>query len=171
MYLFLFIIILVFLFSFAYGSYEGAPWVPSRSRDIKRFLKLAEIKPGQKVKVYDLGCGDGRIICSAAKEGAIAEGFEISLLPYLLAKIRSFFLKDKKNYKVRYKNFWSVDLSEADVVYLFLTKEIHSKFKIKLEKELKQGAKIICYVWPIEGWKPLKIDTVEGHPNLYLYQI
>jgi len=162
------IIILVFLITFAIGSYSGAPWVPSRKGDVDRFLKLADIKPGQKV--YDLGCGDGRIVLAAARAGADATGFEISLLPYLLAQFRRLFLKNKKSCKIYFKSFWSVDLSDVDVVYLFLMPKKNIRMKKKLEKELKSGAKVIAYVWPIVGWKPVVTDKKDGETAIYLYE-
>jgi SAM-dependent methyltransferase len=80
----IFILILyIFLGTFAYAGIKAAPWFPTWSRDIDRFLKLAEIKPGQKF--YDLGCGDGKLVFASAKAGATAVGYEISLLPYLIA--------------------------------------------------------------------------------------
>src|SRR3989338_9708995 len=82
------IIILVVLGSLAYASISAAPWVPLRRRDIKRLIHLANIKPGEIV--YDLGCGDGRVLAAVVKQTqARAVGFEISLLPYIFAKVRS----------------------------------------------------------------------------------
>lgn len=160
------LILFIFLGSYAYAGILAAPWFPTWSQDIERFLKLADIKPGQKF--YDLGCGDGKLVFAAAGSGAEAIGFEISLLPYLLAVSRSFYVN---NSKIKFKNFWKADLSDADIVYLFLTPKVNPKAKEKLEHELKRGAKVITYTWPIEGWKPLKIDTTPGQPAMYLYTI
>jgi len=158
------LILFIFLGSFAYAGVLAAPWFPTWSRDIERFLKLAEIKAGQKF--YDLGCGDGKLVFAAAGAGAEAIGFEISLLPYLLARSRSFYVI---NSKVKFKNFWKEGLSDADIVYLFLTPKVNPRVKEKLEHELKMGAKVIAYTWPIEGWQPTKIDTTPGQLPMYLY--
>ncbi len=163
---FFFLILFLFLGTFAYAGVSAAPWFATWSRDIQRFLKLAEIKPGQKF--YDLGCGDGKLVFAAAGAGANAVGFEISLLPYLMAKTRSFSVK---NSKIFYKNFWNQNLSDADVVYIFLTPKINPKAKEKLTRELKPGTKVIAYTWPIEGWLPDKTDTLSGQPSIYLYNI
>ncbi len=168
MYLFiLLVIIFIILLTAIYASLQAAPWLPMRQQDVKRCVDLADIHPGQKV--YDLGCGDGRIICAAAQAGANATGLEISLFPYWLAKIRSACLKDKKC-RILFKNFWHADLSDADVVYVFLMPRIYQKLKSKFEKELKKGAKVITYIWPIPGWQPIKIDTINNKGKLYLYQ-
>ncbi|MEK7139048.1 MAG: hypothetical protein AAB799_02615 [Patescibacteria group bacterium] len=155
-----------FLATFAYAGWQAAPWFPTRSSDIGRLLKLADVKTGQKF--YDLGCGDGRIIMAAAKQGAVAEGFEISLLPYLMAQVRLAFCVNTKA-AVSYKNFWNRNLSDADIVYFFLMPKIYPKLRSKLEKELKPGTKVISYAWPMEGWQPTAIDRSEGKLPLYLY--
>lgn len=165
MYFFI-LILFIFLGTFAYAGVRAAPWFPTWSRDISRFLKLAEIKPGQKF--YDLGCGDGKLVFAAAGAGAEAVGFEISLLPYLIALSRSFSIK---NSKILFKDFWNQNLSDADIVYIFLTPKVNPKAKEKLQKELKTGARVIAYAWPIDGWEPVKTDTTPGQPAMYLYII
>lgn len=181
MYFILFIFILLVAATFAWAGMRGAPWVPTWGSDVNRFLKLASIKRGERV--YDLGCGDGRLVTAASKAGARAVGFEISLFPYFIAKIRGFFLKyfwDKrgrsshsvpKNYKIKYKDFWGADLRDADVVYFFLMPKIYPKLKQKLEKELKKETRVIAYVWPIKGWAPIKVDKLDKKPTIYLYKI
>lgn len=158
------LILFIFLGSFAYAGVLAAPWFPTWSKDIERFLKLAEIKPGQKF--YDLGCGDGKLVFAAAGAGAEAVGFEISLLPYLLAISRSWHIE---NTEIKFKNFWKADLSDADVVYIFLTPKVNPKAKEKLERELKKGSRVIAYTWPIEGWTAVKTDLVARQPPMYLY--
>ena len=165
MWILTFILFLLFG-TFAYAGILAAPWFPTWSRDIERFLKLAEIRPGQKF--YDLGCGDGKLVFAAAGAGAKAIGYEISLLPDLIAKSRSFFVE---NTEIKFKNFWKVDLSDADVIYLFLTPKVNPKIKHKLEKELKKRARVIAYTWPIEGWKIVQSDFVTGQSPMYLYII
>ncbi len=123
MQLIIILFILTFVITFAYAGLRGAPWVPTKSQDVERFLRLANIKPGQKV--YDLGCGDGRMVCAATKKGAVAQGFEISLLPFLFANIRRFFQKERKKIKIYYKDFWNYNLGDADIIYFFL---IHNYF-------------------------------------------
>jgi len=168
MYFILFIFIFLMVITFAWAGYRGAPWVPTWGSDVKRFLKLADIKRGERV--YDLGCGDGRLVASASKAGGRAVGFEISLFPYFIAKIRGFFLRSI-DYTIRYKDFWGADLRDANVVYFFLMPKIYPKLKEKLERELKKGTRVIAYVWPIEGWEPIKIDKLYKKSTIYLYKV
>ena len=111
------------------------------------------------------------MVCAAALSGAQAQGFEISLLPYFLAKGRCYFSGARGNCRISYRDFWNMNLSDADLVYFFLMQKCYPKLKAKLERELKSGAKVIAYVWPIMGWTPIAVDTEPGHPPFYLYQI
>jgi SAM-dependent methyltransferase len=169
MYIFLFIIFFIIVLTFFYSVIRAIGWVPTRGHDIERFLKNAKIKPGDKM--YDLGCGDGRLVFAAAKAGAHATGFEVSLFPYLLAKVGYLFQPNKKNINIRFKDFWWHDLSDADVVYFFLIPRIYKKLKKKLEKELKPGTRVIAYVWPIEGWAPDFVDKPDKQNAMNVYTI
>lgn len=158
------IVALIIVASQMYAGFRGAPWVPTKNGDVERFLHLAELKPG--AVVYDLGCGDGRIVRAAANVGAQATGFEVSILPYLMALVRLI----GSPARVRFRDFWRVNLSDADVIYFFLMPAIVEKMKVKLERELKPGAKVIAYVWPIDGWEPVLVDTKTGSPKMYVYK-
>lgn len=157
------------LFTFAYAGLQGAPFVPTRKKDVLRFLRMADIKSGQQM--YDLGCGDGRLVCAAANAGANAQGLEISLFPFILAHIRRISSKHRAKVKIAYKNVWNTNLNDADLIYVWLMPEVMPKLKTKFEKELRQGTKVVTYVWPIDGWTPILKDEVKGYPNLFLYKI
>lgn len=160
------------LLSMAFAAISAAPWVPSRSKDLNRILKLADIKKGEQV--YDLGCGDAKIVCAFAKEGANAVGFEASLLQYFYACLRMFWLRlinNNFNAKIKFRDFWNEDLRDADVVYIFLMQRVYPKLKQKLEKELKKGSRVIVYVWPIEGLNLITKDQIPGRQPIYLYKM
>jgi SAM-dependent methyltransferase len=165
MYQFLLIFILAVAITTIYSLVRGIGWVPTWQKDIDRFLRMAQIKPGQVM--YDLGCGDGRLVIAAAKAGAKAIGLEVSVLPFIGALSRKILARSKA--QIKFRDFWLVDLRDADVVYFFLIPRIYKQLKEKLEKELKPGARVIAYVWPIEGWQPVEIDKPEGRPAMYLY--
>ena len=61
-------------------------------------------------------------------------------------------------------------MSEADVVYFFLMPDKMERLRTKFEKELKSGAKVVSYVWPIPGWETENVDKKEGFPDLFLYK-
>ena len=167
MYIALLILIFLILITFFYSIFRAISWFPMWSKDTKNVLDLAEVKSGQKI--YDLGCGDGKLLFAAARLGAKAEGLEISVLPYLLAKIRQLFSKDKVT--IKFRDFWLVNLSDADVVFFFLIPRIYPQPTKKLKKELKPGTKVVAYAWPIKEWQPIKVSKRDEGPAIYLYQI
>jgi len=169
LYLILALIILIIL-TMAVAGKSLAPWVPSWTKDLPRIFKLADLKPGQIF--YDLGCGNGKVVVYANKHfKAKAIGLEIGLPLYLVCKIKQLFNWDK-NLQFKYKNLFSEDLSQADVVFVFgMPNTIKDKLKAKLEKELKKGAKVVSYVFAVKGWEPVKISKDENKQiPIYLYQ-
>lgn len=78
-----------------YALKTGAPFIPSSKKTLERMMKLAKIKPGDNV--YDLGCGDGRIVFASTKAGAKAVGYELSLLPFCMPKLGPSSILDQKS--------------------------------------------------------------------------
>ena len=161
-------------FSLIFSVLSFAPWVPSRSRDLKRIFRLADLKPGQIF--YDLGCGDGRMIIYAANNFKVkAVGLEISLLLYLVCKIRQALNKQIKQGDIvfKFKNLFKENLAPADVVYLFgIPHVLNEKFCSKLKQELRPGTKIISYSFKLHDWEPKAIDKPnEKDLPVYLYII
>lgn len=161
------LILIIILGSFAYASLRAIGWVPIWSKDVKNVIKLADIKEGEKF--CDLGCGEGKVVVAAGRAGAKATGYEISILFYIIAKIRSWFSRGKV--KIRFKDFWLIDLSDMDIVFFFLIPKIYPKMKTKLQKELKPGARVIAYVWPFDDWEPEQVIKRDKAPAIYLYKI
>ena len=151
----------LFLFSvnFIYLSNRwGAPWVITSPQVIQRMLELAELKPEENL--IDLGAGDGRILVSAVRDfGAEALGVEIDPIRCLLAKffIRKYGVRGKA--KIRWGNMYHTDISGADVVSIFLTRNTNKRLIPVLEDRLVQGTRIVSYAFPIPGWTPVKIDN------------
>jgi len=168
------VIFLLFLFlmlgTFVLGGISAAPWVPLWRSDIRRMMKIAEVKPGEIV--YDLGAGDGRIIIIAAAEfKAKATGFEIATLPYLLGYTKIILKGLRGKAKLKYANFFSQDLSKADVICMFLTPQAMKKLKPKLEKEIKPGCRIVSYAFSLPDWPPKVVDKPNSKKaSIYLYQ-
>jgi len=128
-------------------------------------LTVAEVKPGEIV--YDLGCGDGRVVIMAAQEfGARAVGIEMreDLAKQAMGKVTELSLDDRV--KIVQGDMFKVDLSQADVVTLYLTTSANDKVKPKLEAELKPGARVISHDYEVLGWRPVKIDNFCENPRL-----
>lgn len=130
-------------------------------------LLVAKIKPGQKI--VDLGCGDGRIVFRAEKNyGAVAEGYEISVFVWLLAQLNRLLKRSKA--KIYRRNFFTADLSQADVVFCYLLPEVMQKLSPKFKKELKPGAKIISASFSLPEYEAREVYPAEARAaKIFIY--
>jgi SAM-dependent methyltransferase len=150
-----------------------APNVPSPVKVVDRMLEVSNLKPGETL--YDLGCGDGRILIAAAgKYKAKAVGVEIS--PKLVAAATANIAKEGLSgmAHVIHADVLSVDLSQADVVTVYLATSLNEKLKPRFEKFLKSGARVVSHDYSIPGWKPSRVDRTgdSKHEHLiYLYEM
>ena len=164
--LILFIFILALAFT-AYAAYLGAPPLLTPKEGVRKMLQLAQVKKGEVV--YDLGCGDGRVVIMADKEfGAKAVGFELSPFFYIISQVKKFFAGAKRT-KIYFKNFYQYDLSKADVITCFLTPRTMPHLQKKLLKNAKSGVRLVSFVFEAKGWKPKKIEKLKGLAPIYLY--
>ncbi|MGQ9642000.1 MAG: SAM-dependent methyltransferase [Candidatus Bathycorpusculaceae bacterium] len=153
-----------------------APYVPSPPQVVRQMLILAQLKPGEVF--FDLGAGDGRAVVMAAKEfGARAVGVELreDLVKKALSSVYEQELQDRVT--IVNGDMFSVDLSSADVIFLYLTTSANEKVKPKLEAELKHGVRVVSHDYEIVGWKPIKVENFCENPTLgypshtiYLYK-
>lgn len=153
-----------------------APYVPSPLPVIQHMLKLADLKAGDVL--FDLGAGDGRTVIMAAKSfAARAVGVELreDLAKKALSTIHDNGLADRVT--IVNGDMFSVKLTSADVVFLYLTTSANEKIRPKLETELRQGVRVVSHDYEIVGWKPLKVENFCENPKLgypshtiYLYE-
>lgn len=153
-----------------------APYVPSPPQVIRQMLILAELKPREVF--FDLGAGDGRTVIMAAKDfGARAVGVELreDLVKKALSTVYENSLQDRVT--IVNGDMFNVDLTSADVVFLYLTTSANEKVKPKLEAELKPGVRVVSHDYEIVGWKPVKVENfcenqTLGYPShtIYLYK-
>jgi len=143
---------------------------------VQQMLKVAELKPGEVL--FDLGAGDGRTVIMAAKTfGARAVGVELreDLAKKAMSTIHDAQLADRVT--IVNGDMFSVNLTSADVVFLYLTTSANEKIRPKLEQELKKGVRVISHDYEIIGWKPRKVENFCENPQLgypshtiYLYE-
>ncbi len=166
-------ILIVFLVLYGLGMIwifwtkpRGAPWVTTPLSRVRKMLDLAEVGPEDLV--YDLGCGDGRILVVAARQfGARAVGIEIDPLRYLWCRGLVAALGLSEQVQVVYGDFFKQDLSRADVVTMFLQFDTNDLMSLKLVDELRPGTRVVSHVATFAGWSPTRVD-VEN--QLYLYE-
>ncbi|MBI5404771.1 MAG: class I SAM-dependent methyltransferase [Candidatus Kerfeldbacteria bacterium] len=165
------IIIFVIFATAALAGLKAAPYVPTYQRDVRRMLKLADVRPDELV--VDLGAGDGRFLLTAAAEfKARGLGFEFSFLPFVVARLRIIARQLQSRVRIMPKDFFSQDLAAADVVTCFLTPAAMKKLEPKFQQELRPGARIVSYAFKLPTWVPSKIDkpTPTSTP-VFLYRV
>ena len=153
-----------------------APYVPSPPQVVRQMLILAQLKPREVF--FDLGAGDGRAVIMAAKDfGARAVGVELreDLVKKALSTVYENSLQDRVT--IVNGDIFNVDLTSADVIFLYLTTSANEKVKPKLETELKSGVRVVSHDYEIVGWKPVKVENFCENPTLgypshtiYLYK-
>ena len=137
-------------------------------------MKFAEI--GDNDIFFDLGSGDGRVLIEAVKSFRVkkAVGYEISPWPYLKAKF--LIRKNGLNERIHLirKNFLEADLSEANIIYLYLFPEAMKKLALKFKEELPLGTMVLCVSFKIENPEDydlfLKKEGKVDKFNLFLYE-
>lgn len=164
-------------YSFGWGDTLSsvAPYVPTPVRVVRRMLELVDA--GVDDVVYDLGCGDGRILFAAVEEFDVKRAVGYELNPSLCESVRR--KVDSKGLRGRIEvvngNFFLADLSPASLVTLYLTTSGNSKLRPKFEKELRTGVRVVSHDFPIQGWATLKPDSPDhyavGSHRIYLYRI
>ncbi|MBS7619551.1 class I SAM-dependent methyltransferase [Candidatus Bathyarchaeota archaeon] len=156
-------------------SSSVAPYVPTPLNIVRKMLEIVEA--GSDDILYDLGCGDGRILFSAVEDFNVkkAVGYELNPIMHkaVLKKVEDKGLRDRV--EVINGNFFFADLSPASVITLYLTTSGNSKLKPKFESELRKGTRIVSHDFPINGWKPIKPNLpnyfdVSSH-RIYLYRV
>ncbi|HMJ11668.1 MAG TPA: methyltransferase domain-containing protein [Polyangiaceae bacterium] len=129
-------------------------YVPTPQPVVDKMLELVKLKKSDVV--YDLGCGDGRIVVTAAKKyGTKAYGFDID--PERVAEARENVKKNKVEHLVtiEQKDIFTLDLSPADVVTLYLLPRLNVKLIPQLQK-LKPGSRVVSHDFDMQGVTPLK---------------
>ncbi|SPF55931.1 conserved exported hypothetical protein [Candidatus Sulfopaludibacter sp. SbA4] len=135
------------------------PYVPTTEEAVQAMLKLADVKKTDVV--YDLGCGDGRIVIAAAKTyGAHAVGIDIN--PVRIGEAKENAKKAGVENLVRFEenDLFEADFHEATVVTLFLLPNINLKLRPKLLQDLKPGTRIVSNTFDMGDWKAEKEVTV-----------
>jgi cyclopropane fatty-acyl-phospholipid synthase-like methyltransferase len=137
------------------------PFVRSTPEVIDRMLEVARVRPDDVV--YDIGSGDGAIIIRAAKKyGTRGVGIEID--PDLVAKARRNAVREKVEHLVEFRaqDAFTVDVSPATVVTLYMLPDFNAKLRPMLDRQLRPGARVVSHDFPIEGWVPDRIEQVKG---------
>jgi SAM-dependent methyltransferase len=146
------------------------PYVPTPQPIVDKMLDMAKVGKGDVV--YDLGCGDGRIVITAAKERG-ARGVGIDLNPQRIAEAKanaeSAGVSDKVKFMVG--DLFTADFSEASVVTLYLLPDVNRALRPQLWKQLKIGTRVVSHDFDMgPEWPPEKEERI-GSKTLYYWTI
>jgi SAM-dependent methyltransferase len=143
-------------------------FVPTPQEVVDKMLELANVKPGDVL--YDLGCGDGRTVITAAKLGARAIGIDIN--PERIKDSNENAAKNGMTGKVtfRLEDLFEADFKDATVVTLYLLPSLNVKLRPKLWKELKPGTRIVSHDFDMGDWKADKTVDMDGH-TIYFWTV
>ena len=145
------------------------PYVPTPQKVVDGMLELADVKKGNVV--YDLGCGDGRIVITAAKEYG-ATGIGVDLNPVRIeeanANAKDAEVEDKVTFHVG--DLFNFDFSKADVLTLYLLPDVNMKLRPKILSEMKPGSRIVSHAFDMGDWRPDREIKVDGK-TVYLWII
>ena len=145
------------------------PYVPSPNAVVNAMLKLAGVTKADTV--YDLGCGDGRIVITAAQQFG-AHGVGIDINPERIDEAQA----NAKNAGVenlvtfREGDLFDADIHAATVVTLYLLPDVNLRLRPKLLHDLKPGTRIVSHSFEMGDWKPDRQVAVEGR-QIYLWTI
>jgi len=146
---------------------------PTSMEVVQAMLRLADTTAADVV--YDLGCGDGRIVIMAASRFG-ARGVCVDIDPERIAESRANARAAGVADRIRFLNedLLTTDLSDATVVTLYLSNELNLALRPKLRRELKPGARVVSHWHAMGDWKPrasIGVPSEWGERYLYLWTI
>ncbi|UCG21868.1 MAG: class I SAM-dependent methyltransferase [Deltaproteobacteria bacterium] len=148
---------------------KGALYVSTSRVRILAFLEAVPMESGQLL--VDIGCGDGRVLRQVGRKyGVRTVGYELNLLAYIKAKVLCF---GRKNIQIKLRNFWTADLSEADVIFCYLFPDVMKDLAAKLKADLKPGAVVVSCNFDLPGFMPERTlrpgNSLHNDP-IYVYR-
>ena len=144
-------------------------YVPTPQEVVEGMLKLARV--GKDDVVYDLGCGDGRIVVTAARQfGARAVGIDIDPVRIREATENIRVAGVGERAKLIEGDLFATDIGEATVVTIYLLSRLNLKLRPKLLKELRPGTRIVSHAFDMDDWKPQRTESV-GSSTIYLWTV
>ena len=145
-------------------------FVPTPNEVVDMMLKLAGVT--KKDTVYDLGCGDGRIVVAAAQKYG-ARGVGVDIDPQRVAEANENVKKGgvSKLVRIVQGDLFETDISEATVVTLYLLTSLNQKLRPKLLKDLRPGTRVVSHAFSMgDEWKPERQESVQG-TTVYLWRV
>lgn len=157
---------IIYLLYYIVAFLSGAPFVPSTDRTAESMIDLAHIKKGDKI--YDLGSGNGKLLQLAAAKGAsVAVGYEINPLLVILSLVMTHVSPLRQRIHTVWGDFWKADISDADIIFVYLLPWRMEKLAQKLMKETKPRTIIVSNSFIFPKWKIVRQDVKQ---HVYVFE-
>ena len=165
----LFVLWMIKTLVFALPAFWGAPFVPSKEKDMNKMLELLDLKPGQTF--YDLGSGDARFLIRAVKHYGVKKAIGIEINPFLVhysrKKIKKQGLEDR--IEIKRANLFKLNYSDADAMSMYLLQRVMHRLGTKLLNELRPGTPLASLSFTFDNIPQINADPEKA--NIRLYQI
>jgi hypothetical protein len=138
----------------------GAPYLPTLTRQVNVALELADLQAGQTL--LELGCGDGKVLVAAARQGIQVVGYELNPILALIAWLRT--RRYGSQVRVIWGNFWQSSWPPAEAIFVFLLPRYMPKLHNKCMRYKYRPVKLISFAFEVPDKKPTRQKA-----GLYLY--
>lgn len=145
------------------------PYVPTPKGVVDKMLDMAQV--GSADIVYDLGCGDGRLIITAAKERG-ARGVGIDLNPARIIESNENATKAKVKDRVTFiqQDLFETDFSEATVLTMYLLPQVNLALRPRILTEMKPGSRVVSHDFDMKEWEPDNVSVI-GNSHIYYWLV
>jgi SAM-dependent methyltransferase len=123
---------------------------PCSPETARRMLEAARLRAGEVI--YDLGCGDGRVLIMAARRGARGLGIEVDPILVLVARLRARVSRVHRYVRIVRGDLHDADVSQADVVFQYLNSDANARLAPRLARQLRPTARVVSLIHPMPGW-------------------
>lgn len=154
------LVAVLLLVSIGINLVSRVPYAATPRATIERIFDSLHLRAGQRV--YDLGCGDGRVVFAASRRGAHATGFEIQPLTFGRAKWTQW--RHCPAAEIRFGSFRRASVQDADVVFCFLVAAVMPEVATWLRAQLRPTATVISYGFALPGWRATEVLAAD-HPG------
>ena len=149
---------------------RDVPYVPTPQEVVDEMLRMANV--GKDDVVYDLGCGDGRLVITAVKKFGAKRGVGVDIDPKRIeesnANAQAAGVADRVKFVVQ--DLFKTDIKEATVVTLYLLPDVNLRLRPMLWSDLKPGTRVVSHAFDMGDWQPEKTTSVEGR-MIYFWTI
>ncbi len=149
---------------------RDVPYVPTPQEVVDEMLRMANV--GKDDVVYDLGCGDGRLVITAVKKFGAKRGVGVDIDPQRIKEsnenAQAAGVADRVKFVVQ--DLFKTDIKEATVVTHYLLPDVNLKLRPTLWRDLKPGTRVVSHAFDMGDWQPEKTASVEGR-TIYFWTI